>query len=107
MPSPFPGMDPFIEASGLWGDFHGSMAVALRDDLNARLPKGYAASIEMYVWLHEPDTRKRGRMVEPDVSVTRERGRAPAGRGAAVASPPATITLPAVERKRRKYVAVT
>jgi hypothetical protein len=99
-------MDPYIEASGLWGDFHGSMVVALRDELNARLPKGYAASIELYVWLHEPDTRKRGRRVEPDVFVTREKGRVPAARGAATVSPPAMIVLPAVERKRRKYVAV-
>ena len=22
MKSPFPGMDPYIEACGLWGDFH-------------------------------------------------------------------------------------
>ena len=107
MPSPFPGMDPYIEASGLWGDFHASLAAALRDELNARLPKGYAASIELYVWLHEPDTRKRGRMVEPDVFVARERGRTAAARGAATASPPATITLPAVQKKRRKYIAVT
>src|SRR5437660_9710055 len=35
MKSPFPGMDPYIEASGLWEDFHNhfveSIAAALAD----------------------------------------------------------------------------
>ena len=40
MPSPFPGMDPYIETSGLWGDFHGSLLAAVRADLNSHLPDG-------------------------------------------------------------------
>ncbi|MGE3804465.1 MAG: DUF4058 family protein [Gemmataceae bacterium] len=51
MPSPFPGMDPFIEACGLWGDFHGSMVVAMRAQFNERLPREFVASIDLYVWV--------------------------------------------------------
>ena len=25
MPSPFPGMDPYLEAQGLWESFHAAM----------------------------------------------------------------------------------
>jgi hypothetical protein len=30
---PFPGMDPFIEARGLWSDFHASLIVELHPSL--------------------------------------------------------------------------
>ncbi|WP_416223741.1 DUF4058 family protein [Thermoflexus sp.] len=26
MPSPFPGMDPYLERPDLWPDFHGNLA---------------------------------------------------------------------------------
>ncbi len=106
MPSPFPGMDPYIEPSGYWGDFQGSILSAIRAELNARLPNGYAASIELYVWTHEPEGTKQKRPVEPDVYVREsERQR---GATAAVIGVPASHTglLPRVERKRRKYIKV-
>jgi hypothetical protein len=30
MPSPFPGVDPYLEAKGLWESFHALLACALR-----------------------------------------------------------------------------
>lgn len=33
MPSPLPGMDPYIEQSDIWEDFHQSLAVEIRDQL--------------------------------------------------------------------------
>ena len=46
MPSPFPGMDPYIEANGIWPDFHLEFISACRAKLNRALPDGYAARIE-------------------------------------------------------------
>jgi Protein of unknown function (DUF4058) len=46
MKSPFPGMDPFIEACGLWGDFHHSLIQEIKRKLNQYLPKGYVARTE-------------------------------------------------------------
>lgn len=40
MPSPFPGMDPWLESPYIWGDFHHAFACALSAKLNASLPKG-------------------------------------------------------------------
>jgi Protein of unknown function (DUF4058) len=34
MPSPFPGMDPYIEAPDIWSDFHGDLAAEMRAELN-------------------------------------------------------------------------
>jgi hypothetical protein len=34
MPSPFPGMDPSIEAPEVWSDFHGRLASEISSRLN-------------------------------------------------------------------------
>ena len=34
MPSPFPGMDPYIEDPELWPDFHNDLASEIRAELN-------------------------------------------------------------------------
>ena len=46
MPSPFPGMDPWLEAPGLWPDVHNSFAGEIRRLLNRTLPAGYRARLE-------------------------------------------------------------
>ncbi len=47
MPSPFPGMDPYLEAPAIWPDFHEAFAAQLRADLNGTLPAPYYARLEM------------------------------------------------------------
>lgn len=46
MPSPFPGMDPFLEEH--WGDVHTSLTVYARNQLNEALPEGVVARIEEF-----------------------------------------------------------
>ena len=55
MRSPFPGMDPYLEAPDLWPDVHLTLIIAMRAVLNASMPPGYAASADRYVWIHEPE----------------------------------------------------
>ena len=43
MKSPFPGMDPYIEACGLWADFHNHFVEKIFDHLAAALPERYLA----------------------------------------------------------------
>ena len=42
MKSPFPGMDPYIEAAGLWGDFHDDLIAEIKRALAPLLPERYA-----------------------------------------------------------------
>ncbi|MFN0051247.1 MAG: DUF4058 family protein [Planctomycetales bacterium] len=51
MPSPFPGMDPYLEDPEIWMDFHESFVTYCRDALIAQLPDGYDARIEERVSL--------------------------------------------------------
>ena len=38
MPSPFPGMDPYLEAPDIWPDFHDRLAEQISSELNRTLP---------------------------------------------------------------------
>ena len=63
MPSPFPGMDPWLEDVEYFRDLHNSLITYLREGLNASLPVGYRAVGSTLVWVDEENRR------EPDVSV--------------------------------------
>lgn len=88
MKSPFPGMDPFIEASGLWEDFHHDLVSAIKHALAESAPDRYLVRTgeRPYLVLVESEG-KTGYPFLPDVSVTTPRGRTKPARkksGAAV-----------------------
>jgi hypothetical protein len=90
----------------MWGDFHGTMLVAMRADLNAQLPEGYAASIELYVWADDVDQRRGSESREPDVHVRKEGSTEERAAVTATMAAPSTIVLPRLTRKKRKYLKV-
>ena len=65
MPSPFPGMDPYLESH--WGDVHQRLIVYASDQLRGSLPSDLRARVEERVVL-EP-TEGRDRILVPDVRV--------------------------------------
>lgn len=84
MPSPFPGMDPWLEHRHVFPDIHDSLITFLREAVNECLPQPYVARSRTRVFVERKQSR------EPDVSVAvskrtpkRERG------GVALADAPA------------------
>ena len=73
MPSPFPGMDPYIEQSRIWGDFHSNLASEIQAELNRQIRPAYFARLTPYTTYevvavsHSP---LQG--VRPDVGVLRQ-----------------------------------
>ncbi len=61
MPSPFPGMDPFIE-SQCWRDFHTAFIAEVRSELMAQIRPRYIVVIEEDVYLAR--TKRRPHLVE-------------------------------------------
>ena len=55
MPSPFPGMDPYLEDPEIWPDVHHALITAVRADLQARLPSRYRARIDVRLVIQEPE----------------------------------------------------
>src|SRR6185503_14836968 len=52
MPSPFPGMDPYLEAH--WRDVHARLIIYASDALQGALPSGLRARVEESVLLETP-----------------------------------------------------
>lgn len=104
MNSPFPGMDPYLEEPNLWQDVHLSLVIAMRAQLNARLPANYVARADKYVWIHEPEAAARTR-VRPDAYIVKHSDKSVAQASAAVAAP-TTVVLPAAKREGNKYLKI-
>lgn len=71
MPSPFPGMDPFLEGY-LWPDVHHRLASQISDQLSPHLRPRYVARIEIQVVTDEAPESEIGIMY-PDVESVRSR----------------------------------
>lgn len=92
MPSPFPGMDPFLEHPVIFPGLHDSMIAYLREFLQGNLPEPYYAEIGDRVWVEVSE-----RPIGPDVKVlTRDDEWEQRARTEGVAVATATRTRPVV-----------
>ncbi|MBI4771998.1 MAG: DUF4058 family protein, partial [Chloroflexi bacterium] len=98
MPSPFPGMDPFLEGY-LWPDVHHRLATQISRQLGPLLWPRYVARLEVYLVGDKVPAHELG-IVFPDVEVIRPRYQPrvlkEAGPGTLTALPvtPAPLTVP-------------
>lgn len=79
MPSPFPGMDPYLEHPALWPDVHNSLLAALRDTLAPDVAPRYYVALERRTYALKPDDLVL--IGRPDIAVVQRR-EAPAPRAA-------------------------
>ena len=89
MPSPFPGMNPWLEQPDVWHDFHQRFVTRIGDELSRRVRPGYHTKIDDNVYVHELPEEQRYLLGRPDVAIVEGRLS-----GVAVASRPATRTIP-------------
>lgn len=109
MPSPFPGMDPWLENPALWSGFHARFIVAIGAGLTQLLPLGYYADLEQHVWLedddgdHEPFAYPDGYIAERNATHTPS---PTFGEGVATV-PDTEVTLPKPRKKKaHKFVKI-
>jgi hypothetical protein len=88
MPSPFPGMDPYLEAPTEFPSLHVLLVAGTVAQLQPELrSRGYFASPGERVWLAAP-----GRSILPDTTLIQHRPHSlPPGGGTALADPPVRI----------------
>ena len=67
MKSPFPGMDPYLEAH--WGDVHTSLMTYARDLLRPQLPGDLKVRVEERISVQDPDEDERPAGYFPDVRI--------------------------------------
>jgi uncharacterized protein DUF4058 len=98
MPSPFPGMDPFIESRRIWSDFHLDLAAEIRAHLNARIQPGYYATAVTYVTYDVIEVaHAEPRAVSPDVGVWRTDQPRPTQSAMTVIDPPSVQSMMPLE----------
>ena len=115
MKSPFPGMDPYIEACGLWEDFHFDLIAECKRELARSAPERYLvrAGERSYLIFVEAEG-KVTRPFVPDVSVTatERRKRPPKKRGGtavaelAVGEEPVVLRAFIEEEHREAFVEI-
>ncbi len=55
MPTPFPGMDPYLERRGLWEEVHTGLIAAMQQLLNPLLQPRYRAGFDLAIdYSHPP-----------------------------------------------------
>ena len=101
MPSPFSGMDPYLEEPGLWPDVHHQLISTAREFLSARLRPRYYVRVEERVFISDENDPGRS-VIIPELRIAARPGSTgslqPAasdgpGRDVAVAEPVVATTL--------------
>ncbi len=109
MPSPFPGMNPYLEQPAVWQDFHQSLVTHIREALTGQVRPQFSVKIEESVFIHEPTSEERRRRIaRPDLTILENPGRGTV----AVAEAPVTsvaaliASLPDIEIEKHSFIEI-
>ena len=69
MPSPFPGMDPYLEAPTVWPDVHHGLISCIQELLNTKIRPRYVARVEDRVYMVPENDPAEEVWNVPDVKV--------------------------------------
>jgi hypothetical protein len=106
MPSPFPGMDPYIEGRR-WATFHINMLTVVGNRLVPYLRPRYVIDSEERIYLNHDVEEGQLRHIRPDVQIADMRPGLARGSSAGTAiAEPYRITLPMPEEVRERYLAI-
>ncbi len=70
MPSPFPGMNPYLEQPDVWHDFHERFMPIAASCINAEVGPNYYVKIDEHIYVHEADDESRELIGMADIAVT-------------------------------------
>lgn len=70
MPSPFPGMNPYLEQPSVWEDFHNRFMAYAGEALAAQVRPNFLVKLEERVYIHESSADERRKWLgKPDIAV--------------------------------------
>jgi hypothetical protein len=106
MPSPFPGMDPYLENPGLWPEVHSRLIVAISDSLAPFLHPKYYAAIETRTYLDTPEDSISIGIADVSVALKSRQGNLKAATPTATLPLPEIVTLPLPEEVTERYLEI-
>jgi Protein of unknown function (DUF4058) len=104
VPSPFPGMDPYLEHPTLWPGVHNGLIAALQLSLAPQLRPRYYVAIEERLYITEADQRVF--VGRPDLAVVGQPAAETAPQPAPSASSVLTVQVPLPDEVRETYLEV-
>ena len=93
MPSPFPGMNPYLEQADVWQDFHQSFIPLLRQLLAEQVRPKYLVKIAEQIFIHALPEDQRWLLGRDDMTVSRS-GADSAGSAVVLLEAPAIGRVP-------------
>ena len=106
MPSPFPGMNPYLEHRDFWSQVHNWLIMIMAESLIPQLLPKYIVDTEIEVYLTTPD--KPLLVGLPDVTVSRKQNTGSTGSNVAVAvaAEPERVTIPMPVEVTHNYLEI-
>ena len=105
MPSPFPGMNPYLEQNDTWEDFHQRFITHAADTLSSLVGTNYLVKIEVRLYLHELSAEQRRYFGRADVAVTGQPTPAPSD-GTTTIVAPMELVMPNVDVERHSSLEI-
>src|SRR3954451_18762154 len=107
MPSPFPGMNPYLEQEEVWQDFHQSFIPLVRAALAEQVRPAYVVKVEEHLFIHELSSEERRLPGRTDVALAASQSSSQAQAAAGILEAPTYVRLPvAVDIERHAYLEI-
>jgi hypothetical protein len=106
MPSPFPGMNPYLERDVSWHDFHERFVILGAGIIGAQVRPHFIVKIDEHVYIHEPGDASRRLLGRADLGLAPTRWPTAPAPGVGLLEAPARIRLPEVDVAREAYVEI-
>ncbi len=106
MPSPFPGMNPYLEQEVLWHDFHERFLPAAAAHLTAQLLPRYIVLIDENVYLHDLPLEAARPVGRPDLSVAQRPVRGEGASATGLLEAPAQVLLPEFDVEGESFLEI-
>lgn len=106
MPSPFPGMDPYLEYPAFWSSFHTRFIVAIADAIEPQLSSNYYVEVESRTYQTDADEDILIRIPDAIVFAERSNRQSNSSIEIAIATQPETVVIPIPIEVKERYLEV-
>ena len=108
MPSPFPGMNPFLEQPDTWEDFHNTFLSYARAVIQNQVRNKYIVKVEMRLYLHELSGEERRYFGRADVGLSTPNAAPSTTSETSTLTAPMELWLPAVaiDEERQTFLEI-
>ena len=106
MPSPFLGMNPYLEQDDVWHDFHEKFLPAVAERLVAQVRPNYLVKIDAHIYVHEIPSEPRRFLGRADLSVGTSASHGAVRPGTGILEAPLQVELPSQDIERLAFLEI-